>query len=64
MNSLTSTLTQKKQKNRQTAKVTMKHFEDALRKVRTQKDLKTSEKISLALYMISEKTFDTKLSDF
>src|SRR5213594_303802 len=32
------------------AKVTMKHFEEALRKVRTQKDLKVGEKVAVSYY--------------
>src|SRR5438309_2531094 len=39
------------EKQAETAKVTMKHFEDALRKVRTQKDLKTGEKITVSHFM-------------
>jgi len=36
------------EKQEETAKVKMRHFEDALRKVRTQKDLKTGEKLTVS----------------
>ncbi|HET6457753.1 MAG TPA: CDC48 family AAA ATPase [Nitrosopumilaceae archaeon] len=36
------------EKQAETAKVKMRHFEDALRKVRTQKDLKTGEKLTVS----------------
>ena len=36
------------EKQAETATVKMRHFEDALRKVRTQKDLKTGEKLTVS----------------
>jgi len=37
-------------KSAETAKVTMKHFEDAVKKVREQKDLKISQKVELSAF--------------
>ena len=38
------------EKKAETAKVTMKHFEDAVKKVREQKDLKMNEKLVASYY--------------
>jgi transitional endoplasmic reticulum ATPase len=38
------------EKSADTAKVTMKHFEDAVKKVREQKDLKIGQKVELSAF--------------
>ncbi|MEK6834346.1 MAG: AAA family ATPase, partial [Thermoproteota archaeon] len=38
------------EKQATTAKVTMRHFEEAVRKVRTQKELKIGEKVAVPYY--------------
>ena len=38
------------EKSAESAKVTMKHFEDAVKKVREQKDLKISQKVELSAF--------------
>jgi transitional endoplasmic reticulum ATPase len=40
----------KVEKSAESAKVTMKHFEDAIKKVREQKDLKISQKVELSAF--------------
>ena len=40
----------KVEKSAETAKVTMKHFEDAVKKVREQKDLKIDQKVELSAF--------------
>ena len=40
----------KVEKSAETAKVTMKHFEDAIKKVREQKDLKIGQKVELSAF--------------
>ena len=40
----------KVEKSAENAKVTMKHFEDAVKKVREQKDLKISQKVELSAF--------------
>jgi transitional endoplasmic reticulum ATPase len=41
---------EKVEKSAAEAKVTMKHFEDAVKKVREQKDLKISQKVELSAF--------------
>ena len=38
------------EKSAENAKVTMKHFEDAVKKVREQKDLKIGQKVELSAF--------------
>ena len=40
----------KVEKSADNAKVTMKHFEDAIKKVREQKDLKIGQKVELSAF--------------
>ena len=40
----------KVEKAAESAKVTMKHFEDAIKKVREQKDLKIGQKVELSAF--------------
>jgi hypothetical protein len=40
----------KVEKSAENAKVTMKHFEDAIKKVREQKDLKIGQKVELSAF--------------
>ena len=41
---------EKVEKSAADAKVTMKHFEDAIKKVREQKDLKIAQKVELSAF--------------
>jgi len=40
----------KVEKSAENAKITMKHFEDAVKKVREQKDLKITQKVELSAF--------------
>ena len=42
--------TEKLEKESENARVTMRHFEEAVKKVKTQKDLKARQKISVSYY--------------
>ena len=45
-----SPIAEKLEKESENARITMKHFEEAVKKVKTQKDLKIGQKIAVSYY--------------